>query len=163
MSSLGHYQRKIIKSNYIFLKAFPRRFVLSFDFSYFLQSIQKNIIRYNKNLKASLKEINKYLAETKIKLFLGLQKNIKVRKRFRKWSLPLPRRNRQLGRQNYFKYAANNVQEMKFEKTRQRRNRVKFKYRKFVYSYYRLQGNFHKQLIKAQPKLFAKDLFNAGG
>jgi hypothetical protein len=65
-----------------------------------------------------------------------------------------------LGRKNYLKYSHANFKEIKFEKNRERKNRVKPKLRKFVYSYYRLQHNLNKQLIKMQPKLFAKHVFN---
>jgi hypothetical protein len=76
--------------------------------------------------------------------------------------LPLRTRNRKLGKQNYFKYAASNARERTLEQDRKRKNRVRPKNRRYFYSYYRLQRNFNKQLIKFQPKLFAKSVFNAG-
>jgi len=88
--------------------------------------------------------------------------NLKGTRKYVKRILPLRIRNRKFGRQNYFKYAANNAQERVFEENRKRMNRVKPKDKRYFYSYYSLQRNFNKQLIKFQPKLFAKDLFDAG-
>jgi hypothetical protein len=157
LKSRGRYSQRIIKANLAFLKAFPRRFVPSLDFSFFTGIALKSVARYSKNLKTSLKEIEDYLKGSKPEYSNMKSKYHRVKK-----ILPRRVRNRNFGRQNYFKYAFKNSKEIGFEKSRKKKNRIKLKHRVFVYSYYRLQRNFNKELIKAQPKLFAKNLFNAG-
>ncbi len=138
------------------MRTAPRRFVPSFNFSYFFDSCLKSVTRYQKNLEKSLKEIVEYLNRGKTKYL-----NAKSMRKYIKKNLPMRIRNRKIGRQNYFKYAFKNSKEIKFEKNRKKKNRVKRKHKRFVYSYYRLQRNFNKQLIKLQPRLLAKNVFNA--
>jgi hypothetical protein len=87
---LGVHTRLLVKNklNHSFLRAFPRRFVLSFDLSHSFDIFIRSIKRYTKNLNLSLLEINKHLEE-------GRQKYLKFKSiRQKKKNFPMPSRNR---------------------------------------------------------------------